>query len=53
MEIQDQPTKCPYCGNGNVYFCCNWDAISVEDGGNNAILDEWQCQNCEGRSFWV
>jgi hypothetical protein len=46
---------CPYCGKETVRDSCpEWHASSMEEEGNSAVLQEYQCTGtCEGRSFWA
>lgn len=48
------PKYCPFCGSKNIYtYVALWDSKSLEEEDDNeAVLDEHQCQDCEGRSFW-
>lgn len=50
---------CPFCGRLNlgdrVRECAEWIAQSTDptDEGNEALLTEYQCENCDNRSFWI
>ena len=47
------PKYCPFCGSKNIHIhVALWDSKSLEEDDNEAVLDEHQCQDCEGRSFW-
>ena len=47
------PKYCPFCDSKNIYtYVALWDSKSLEEDDNEAVLDEHQCQDCEGRSFW-
>lgn len=52
-EFDPNPKFCPFCGGKNIYLgVAEWDAESKEDSENRSVLDEHQCMDCEGRSFW-
>jgi 5-methylcytosine-specific restriction endonuclease McrA len=62
IEWSDPPKFCPRCGGKNISTCMvEWDAQSknpqeqLPDGksGNTCELDEHQCMDCEGASFWT
>lgn len=45
---------CPRCGSKNIRtFVAEWDVISQEDSDNTIELDEHQCMDCDGASFWM
>lgn len=45
---------CPYCGGTNILrHVAEWDATSKDDPDNTCELDEHQCKDCEGVSFWL
>ena len=53
-EIEETPRFCPYCGGKNVVWqMVEWQCVSTEDPGNDALLSEHQCKDCDGRSFWT
>ena len=51
----DSPPKyCPFCGGKNIYNdVALWSSVSEDDQNNKAVLDEHQCKDCGGRSFWT
>ena len=52
--MSEYQTCCPFCGGNDCVEIGPWDAQSlVEDGDNTATLTEWQCFDCDNRSFWV
>jgi DNA-directed RNA polymerase subunit RPC12/RpoP len=53
--MKEKPFKicCPYCGDTNVIDVMLWKAVSTEDEENEAKLTEYQCFNCENKSFWI
>lgn len=47
------PKFCPFCGGQNITLnMVTWNSSSQEDATNTAELDEHQCDDCDGRSFW-
>lgn len=48
------PRYCPYCGGPHFIGVANWVARSQQlgDTGNTARLVEYQCEECDNRSFW-
>ena len=52
-EPDPDPTFCPFCGGKAVYFVNTLVAQDESPTGDNVTeLDEYQCQDCNGRSFW-
>ncbi len=48
------PTVCPWCAGTNVVFITGWSGMTSDDDPTNKVdLDEFQCKDCAGRSFWV
>lgn len=53
-SLNPPPKYCPFCGSKNIYtYMILWSATSEEERGNEAALNEHQCRDCEGRSFWT
>ena len=53
--MNDYPICCPFCGGNDCTEIGPWKAKSlVEEGDHNiAALTEWQCFDCNNKSFWV
>lgn len=52
--VNEYPTCCPFCGGHDIQVIGDWKAQSFEEDGNDtAVLTEWQCFDCDNRSFWV
>jgi hypothetical protein len=51
--MSEYPTCCPFCGGHDITEIVEWEAHSLEEHGNAAVLTEWQCFDCDNRSFWV
>ena len=53
LVSSQEPQHCPFCGGMNIYlFMVEWQAVSQEDGNVN-MLQEHQCLDCAGKSFWT
>jgi hypothetical protein len=51
---EDPPKFCPRCGGSNIVVAMvPWHAESLEDKGNTGELEEHQCVDCDGASFWT
>jgi hypothetical protein len=44
---------CPYCGGRSFVQVCTWTATSQEDEDNECALEEFQCYDCDAKSFWA
>jgi NADH pyrophosphatase NudC (nudix superfamily) len=44
---------CPYCGKPTIIEIVKWKAVSLEEENNEAELTEYQCFDCDNRSFWI
>lgn len=49
----NEQVHCPYCTGSKVTELDNWTAQSEKDEDNTALLTEWQCFDCDNRSFWL
>jgi RNA polymerase subunit RPABC4/transcription elongation factor Spt4 len=50
----DDKVFCPKCGGSNIStYLVEWSATSKDDHTNHAGLDEHQCRDCGGVSFWT
>lgn len=54
-SVRGDPACCPFCGGSDIVFIMGWNGRSQEpqDADNVADLAEWQCRDCDNRSFWV
>ncbi len=48
----EDAVHCPLCGNSNMFYTCDWSAVSHDDADNAATLSEYQCCDCQ-TSFWI
>lgn len=64
MELTSKPQNaapaaesvcCPYCKGEKVTFITTWQARSEDpcDLDNTAQISEYQCFDCDNRSFWA
>lgn len=54
MDWNTKPKHCPFCGGTDIVGMeTQWVVTSEDNLSGSDPVDEYQCRDCENRSFFV